>query len=130
LSGYANVDTALSKALGLEPAWDPWEELKKPQADLALEGASVVVYIAAPDNDPEFGLDEIEDPLAEALERAGVGVIEGHGFDLVRGLADIRLVGPSPKKIQDVVLPVLKQLNPPPGSFLVVDGRRPERIDL
>ncbi|MFG0285197.1 MAG: Imm26 family immunity protein [Phycisphaerales bacterium JB039] len=130
LSGYANVDTDLSKALGMELAWDPWEELKRPQTDLVLEGASVVIYIAAPEDDPQFGLDEIEDPLAEALERAGVGTIEGHGFDLVRGLAVVRLIGQSAEKIRDVVRPVLKRLNPPHGSFMVVGGKRPERIDL
>ena len=130
LSGYANVDTDLSRALGMELAWDPWEELKRPQTDLVLEGASVVVYIAAPEDDPEFGLDEIEDPLVEALDRAGVGSLEGHGFDLVRGLADIRFVGPSPARIRDVVLPVLKKLKPPPGSFMVVGGKRPKRIEL
>ncbi|MBK7406259.1 MAG: hypothetical protein IPJ41_17045 [Phycisphaerales bacterium] len=130
LSGYAGVDIELSKALDIEPAWDPLAEVDNSQSDLFLEGASVIVYLAVPDVNDESGLAEIEASLGEALDRTGAGEVEGHGVDLATGRAEIRFVGRSPARIRDALLPTLHSLMLPPGCSMVVGGKRPKRIEL
>lgn len=120
------IDHIVSEALGVPtPPHGAWVD---DELDCAED--EVILYLSD-SSDGTDDLMEIEEPLIAAVEQSGVGEYEGHGCDLERHIWDIRFNGPKPKRIADVLLPVLKTLDLPTGSFLLVGGKkRPERIDL
>lgn len=127
LSGLALIDDILSEALGIAPAAEAGEDDDHPDPCGEDE---VIIYVpdAAQDS---IGLAlDIESPLAEALLEAGAGELEGHGYDLERERWDIRFFGPDPERIGDVLLPVMKSLQLPPGSVMVVGGKQRKRVDM
>ena len=76
---------------------------------------ALLVYIPA--GDPEFALDEIEDPLIAAIDAAGVGEFDGN--ELGAEGAVLYMYGPDAEALFEVVEPVLRQMELPAGSYLV-----------
>ena len=137
VTSEAGIEHCLAEALG-EQVWDQHLIDRRPEATPVLPPGtvvpvaedSVVLFIPVRNVEVPRGLDEIEDPLIEAVESRGVGEWEGHGFDADLREWDIRFVGRSPKKVADAILQALKSIELPPGSFMIVGGKRPKRIDL
>ncbi|MCC7390711.1 MAG: hypothetical protein IT431_18340 [Phycisphaerales bacterium] len=136
----AGIEARIASALG-EPVWyqhllDRMEKgesglLQRPSGVMGpVPEDSVVLFIPASDDGEPRGLDEIEDPLIEAVEGNGVGEWEGHGYDADLKEWDIRFIGRRPGKVRDALLPALRKLNLPRGSYLIVGGKRAQRIDL
>lgn len=90
----------------------------------------VVLYLPGGEGDwPGEDLMTIEERLEAALAKDKPGEWTGHGLDLERGVWDVRFQG-NPSKMSKAMLPVLKGMTLPKGSFLLVGGKRPKRIDL
>lgn len=119
------IDRIISDALGVPPPPDE-------DSDETVGCAENEVILCLPDSeDGTRDLMAIETPLVEAVERIDIAEYEGHGFDLETGVADIRFSGPKPKRIAEVLLPVLRTLALPAGSYLLVGHRNgTKRIDL
>jgi hypothetical protein len=85
------------------------------------------------DPNPSLDIGTIEETLEEALKDAKAekaGEWEGHGYDMELRCWDIRFEGPDPKRMSKVMLPALKRLGLPRGSYVLVGGKRRKRIDL
>lgn len=92
---------------------------------------AVLVYVKRlPDEDT--ALDDIEDPLIEAIERAGVGEFDGNGIG--PDGAELYMYGPDGEALWEIVEPVLRTAGLGPGSYAVIrfgePGARQRRVDL
>ena len=91
---------------------------------------AVLVYIASLDE--ETGLDDIEDPLVEVIEGAGVGEFDGNliGPDGVV----LYMYGPDADQLWATVAPVLRSAALGPGAYAIKrygdPGAREERVEL
>jgi hypothetical protein len=123
LVSYRWIDDRISEALGI-PLF--------PEEDDAMTscGRREVILYLPEDSEVDLGLDEIEGPLGAALKTAHAGKLEGHGYHIGHKRHDIRFNGPKPELIAEVIVPLLNQMPLPAGSFLVVGGKTPRRIDL
>ena len=92
---------------------------------------AVLVYVKAPRGE-DMALDEIEDPLIEAIEQAGVGEFDGNEIGPDGGT--LYMYGPDGDALWEIVEPVLRTVALGPGSYAVVrlgdPGARERRIDL
>ena len=99
-------------------------------ADIPSDQA-VLVQIALP-TDGEIGLDEIEDPLIEAIDRAGVGEFDGN--EIGPDGATLYMYGPDADRLFSAVEPVLRSASLPAGSHAVVryggPGAEARRVEL
>ncbi|MBK7406255.1 MAG: hypothetical protein IPJ41_17025 [Phycisphaerales bacterium] len=118
------IDDLLSDALGIRRAPEESPGKGGPGAG----DRECIVYV--PDADGSMDLLDLEAQLEVALLDAGAGEWEGHGYDVERRCWDIRFNGPDPGKIGRVLLPMLKSLTLPSGSFLIIGGDEPKRVDL
>jgi hypothetical protein len=79
-----------------------------------------------------MALDEIEGPLIEAIERAGVGEFDGNGIG--PDGAELYMYGPDGEALWQIVEPVLRTAALGPGSYAVIrfgePGARQRRVDL
>lgn len=92
---------------------------------------AVLVYVKQlPDED--MALDEIEDPLIEAIEQAEVGEFDGNGIG--PDGAELYMYGPDGEALWEIVEPVLRTAVLGPGSYAVIrfgePGARQRRVDL
>ncbi len=125
----AGIEYEIAQALGEEVDNTP---LAPEEMETLLRGMqSVLLIIPAPpdDDEEEFGLDLVEDPLIEAVEDSGEGEWVGHGFDADLSQCDVQFEG-DPEKLCGALLPALERLSLPAGSYLLVGGKNPRRIDL
>lgn len=129
LSGVFLIDNILSDAIGIS-------QVSQKEFEVSLERSpscgsdEVIIYIMDAVGDSISLAVNIENPLAEEVSQSAVGRFAGHGYDIERQRWDIRFNGPDPNRIAKVLLSVLKRLGLPPGSFMLVGGRRSRRIDL
>jgi hypothetical protein len=98
-------------------------------AAVAEEAVLVHITALAP---ADSGLDEVEDPLIEAIEAAGVGEFDGN--EIGPDGAVLYLYGPSADRLWDAVAPVLAAAGLGAGSYAVKrygePGAAEVRIDL
>jgi len=127
------LDERIAKELGITLASGAAE----PGELEVVENQFIVVIPDPPVDDADVGPDldimTIERTLERALKRAKAskaGEWEGHGYDMELRCWDIRFEGPDPKRMSEVMLPVLKGLKLPRGSYVLVGGKRSERVDL
>ena len=88
----------------------------------------MLIHVPAGDptfDDQVFGLDLVEDPIIVALEREGVGELDGN--DIGADEAVIYVYGPDADRIAQVVIPVLRRLDLPPRNHAGQAVRRPRR---
>ncbi len=92
---------------------------------------AVLVHIAGPMHDG-IGLDDLEDALIEAIDRAGVGEFDGN--ELGPEDATLFMYGPDADQLFAVIEPVLWRAALPAGSHATVrygePGAEERRIDL
>jgi hypothetical protein len=100
--------------------------------DNAVTEHAVTVHLPSPAEGDELALDQIEDPLIEAIDAAGVGEFDGH--EVGPDEAVVYMYGPDADKLAAAIHPVLKSLPLPPGSYLIKRygdvGAREERVNL
>ncbi|MGH3713346.1 MAG: immunity 26/phosphotriesterase HocA family protein [Micromonosporaceae bacterium] len=127
LDSYFSIDDDISEALGIPLA--PEDEMEAIETPLV---PAVFIHLPAPSGDAELALDEIEDPIIEALESAGVGEFDGHVIS--EHGAVLRVYGSDPDAIFGSIKDVLRQLKLPPGSYAMKhrgNGDGPgERVEL
>jgi hypothetical protein len=104
------------------------EQHREEDSSPAEAGATLHI----PDSDGEIDIALVEDALIAAVEEAGAGVWEGHGFDLEVGRWDVRFYGSDAAALVGVLVPVLRSMCLPPGTYLLAgsDDEEAERIDL
>lgn len=131
------VEAAIADALG-ERVWYQHLMEGSPEgvpslaSDIVVPVAkySVVLFVPSLKEGGEQGLNEIEGTLIAAVESNGAGKWQGHGYNADLMEWNVRFVGREPRRIRDALLPVLKTLSLPPGSYLVVGGKHSIRHEL
>ena len=86
-----------------------------PAASLAEQ--AVIVHLTV-ETGREIALDEIEDPLIEAIDRAQVGEFDGN--EIGPDAATLYMYGPDADRLFAVVEPILRRASLPAGSQAVV----------
>ena len=103
---------------------------KSPESDESETPSSdQAVTIRLRLSDGSFGTDDerqrvllLEDQIIEAVDRAGVGAVDGHGFGA--GVAELFLDGPDAEALFAAVENLVRAFNPPTGStVLLMYGR-------
>jgi hypothetical protein len=84
----------------------------KPQPPLE----DAVIITIPPTGDDDRGLNEFEDPLIEAIERAGFGEFDGNEINLQTGEARLYMYGPDGERLFSVIEPTLRKLSFPSGT--------------
>lgn len=105
---------------------------KRPQV---LEAGSpehaVLVHLASPAVG-DIALDEIEEPLIEAIDNAGAGEFDGH--EIGPDGPTLYLYGPDADRLFTAAEPILRSTSLPPGSHAIVrygdPGAEERRVDL
>lgn len=93
---------------------------------------AVLIHIPAPSDGSQLFLDEIEDPLIEAIEDAGVGEFDGN--DIGPNEAVLYMYGPDADSLFATVGSVLRSKPLPSESYAIKrygePGAAEERVDL
>jgi hypothetical protein len=94
------------------------------------EEHAVIVFIPPPDT--ELGLDEIEDPLIEAIEEDGTGEFDGN--EIGPDGATLFMYGPDADALYATVSGVLSELDLPEGTYAIKrygpPGAEETRVEL
>ena len=94
--------------------------MKKDRSDSTASEHAVLIHIPADDprfDYESFGLDQVEDPIIVALEREGIGELDGN---MIGGdEAIIYLYGRDADRVYDAIAPVLGCLALPHGTVVV-----------
>lgn len=100
------------------------------RSEVAVPEQAVIVFITSIPADS--GLDEIEDPIMDAIERADVGEFDGN--EIGPDGAELYMYGPDADALWAAVRPVLEKAPIGPGSYATLrygePGAREVRVDL
>jgi hypothetical protein len=105
---------------------------KQPQVpEAASPEHAVLIHLTSPAAGA-VALDEIEEPLMEAIDEAGVGEFDGN--EIGPDGATLYMYGPDADRLFSAVEPILRNTSFPPGSHAIVryggPGAEERRVDL
>jgi hypothetical protein len=95
-----------------------WVPLPTPEASRVLRVTEHAVLVHIPASDG-ISLDDIEDPLFEAIDGVGVGELEGNEISVEDGSATLYMYGPDADRLYEAVEPVLRRASLPAGTVVV-----------
>jgi hypothetical protein len=135
IDGASSFDDDISDALGIPRIPEDQKRLPPTPGRGGRRDAPGEVALHIPARIGQRRLDRVEEHVRAAVQDAGAGEWEGHGFDLDTQIFDTRFVGKSTRKLLEAIRDAACRLKTPlpSGCYIIVrreNSDTEERLDL